>query len=40
MASREQNERKFKRWEELPDGGRRYVREFIGHACAYPVVTM
>jgi len=32
MASREQNERKFKHWEELPDGGRRYVREFAGRA--------
>jgi hypothetical protein len=25
-------DRKFKRWEELPNGGRRYVREFIGRA--------
>ena len=25
-------ERKFKHWEELPDGGRRYVREFAGSA--------
>jgi hypothetical protein len=32
MASREQNERKYKHWEELPDGGRRYIREFIGRA--------
>ena len=32
MASRAQNERKFRRWEELPDRGRRYVREFIGRA--------
>jgi hypothetical protein len=32
MASREQNERKFRRWEELPNGGRRYVREFAGRA--------
>jgi hypothetical protein len=32
MASRPQNERKFKHWEELPDGSRRYVREFIGRA--------
>jgi hypothetical protein len=30
MASRAQNERKFKHWEELPDGGRRYIREFVG----------
>ncbi len=32
MASRSQNERKFKYWEELPDGGRRYIREFAGRA--------
>jgi hypothetical protein len=32
MASREQNERKFGRWDELPDGGRRYVREYSGGA--------
>ncbi len=32
MASRAQNERKFERWEELPNGGRRYVRDFAGRA--------
>jgi hypothetical protein len=32
MASRAQNERKFKHWEELPNGGRRYIREFAGRA--------
>ena len=32
MASREQNERKFGRWEELPGGERRYYREFAGRA--------
>lgn len=32
MASRAQNERKFKRWEELPNGGRRYFRDFDGRA--------
>jgi hypothetical protein len=32
MASRAQNERKFKHWEELTNGGRRYTREFIGRA--------
>jgi hypothetical protein len=32
MASREQNERKFKHWEELPSGGRRYIREFARRA--------
>ena len=32
MALREQNERKFGSWEELPDGGRRYTREYAGRA--------
>ena len=32
MASREQNEKKFQRWEELPGGGRRYFRDFTGRA--------
>jgi hypothetical protein len=32
MASRAQNERKFKYWEELPSGRRRYIREFLGRA--------
>ena len=32
MASRAQNERKFKHWEELPNGGRRYIRQFVGRA--------
>ena len=32
MASRAQNERKFKQWADLPNGGRRYVREFAGRA--------
>jgi hypothetical protein len=32
MASRAQNERKFKHWEELSGGGRRYIREFVGRA--------
>ena len=32
MASRAQNERKFKYWEELPNGGRIYFREFDGRA--------
>ena len=30
MASREQNERTFGRWEQLPGGGRRYVKELAG----------
>jgi hypothetical protein len=32
MASRVQNERKFRHWEQLPNGRRRYVREFTGRA--------
>jgi hypothetical protein len=32
MSSRAQNEWKFENWEELPDGGRRYIREFLGRA--------
>jgi hypothetical protein len=32
MASREQNERKFGIWQELPNGGRRYTRDYTGRA--------
>lgn len=32
MASRSQNERNFGTWEQLPNGGRRYIREFVGRA--------
>jgi hypothetical protein len=32
MASRNQNEQRFKHWEALPNGGRRYVRDFVGRA--------
>jgi hypothetical protein len=32
MASRAQNEKKFQHSEELPDGGRRYFRDFHGRA--------
>ena len=32
MTSREQNEKKFGSWEELPNGGRRYFRDFAGRA--------
>jgi hypothetical protein len=32
MASRSQNERKFRHWEQLPNRGRRYIREFVGRA--------
>jgi hypothetical protein len=28
---RRQNERRFEKWEELPDGGRRYFYEVSGH---------
>jgi len=31
MASREQNERQFGQWQELPDGGRRYWMNISGH---------
>ncbi len=32
MAAREQNERKFGTSEDLPNGGRRYTRDFAGRA--------
>ncbi len=32
MASRKQNERTFRGWEELPNGGRRYFRDIVGRA--------
>ena len=32
MASRAQNERRFKHWQKLPNGGRRDFREFVGRA--------
>lgn len=32
MVSREQNEKKFGSWEDLPDGGRRYFRDYAGRA--------
>ena len=31
MASRDQNERKFGEWIDLPDGGRRYWFDVAGH---------
>ena len=31
MNTRSQNETKFGNWDELPDGGRRYWHEVIGH---------
>ena len=30
MSSRQQNERKFGKWEDLSDGGRRYLLEVTG----------
>jgi hypothetical protein len=30
MSTRQQNEREFPHWEDLPDGGRRYWRERMG----------
>ena len=30
MSTREQNERKFGRWEHLPGGGRRYILDVPG----------
>lgn len=30
MSSRRQNEKKFRRWEALPDGGRRYWLDVSG----------
>jgi YD repeat-containing protein len=32
MGSRAQNEQKFEHWKELPNGGRRYTRDFAGRA--------
>ena len=42
MANREQNERRFPRWDDLPDGGRRYCRvvrgRLQGYACYVKIV--
>ena len=32
MASRQQNEKTFGTWEQLPGRGRRYIREYAGRA--------
>ncbi|MBI3118521.1 MAG: hypothetical protein HYZ00_07530 [Candidatus Hydrogenedentes bacterium] len=32
MSSRQQNERKFGQWEELPEGGRRYWLDVMGRS--------
>jgi hypothetical protein len=39
MASREQNEQKFGHWEELPNGGRRYFRDFLGRSAGALVTS-
>ena len=39
VASREQNEQKFGHWEELPNGGRRYFRDFLGRAVDGPAIS-
>lgn len=36
MATREQNERKFERWEEQADGGRCYWLDVAGHPGGAP----
>ena len=35
MANREQNERRFPQWENLPGGGRRYYRTIKGKIAGY-----
>jgi hypothetical protein len=35
MATRQQNERAFPQWEELPDGGRIYSRKISGRFGGY-----
>jgi hypothetical protein len=35
MATRQQNEKRFKNWEELPDGGRRYWYDRSGNETGY-----
>lgn len=35
MATRKENERAFRHWEDLPDGGRRYWRERPGGDFGY-----
>ena len=35
MATREQNERRFTNWEDLPDGGRRYWMDRSGAVSGY-----
>jgi hypothetical protein len=35
MADRSQNEKEYKNWEELPDGGRRYWRDRKGRVSGF-----
>ena len=35
MPTRERNERRFSIWEDLPDGGRRYIRHITGRVSGY-----
>lgn len=35
MATRQQNERKFPNWEDLPDGGRRYWQDTPGRVMGF-----
>lgn len=35
MATRERNEHRFPVWEDLPDGGRRYIRRIEGRVSGY-----
>lgn len=35
MATRERNEHRFSYWEDLPNGGRRYIRHIIGRVTGY-----
>lgn len=35
MASRQQNERRYPQWLDLPDGGRRYVRTITGRDAGF-----
>ena len=35
MATRQQNERRFRQWEDLPGGGRRYYRTVQGKISGY-----
>lgn len=35
MATREQNERRFRNWQDLPDGGRRYWTDRGGAVSGY-----